>query len=238
MAKKQPILKRLYINGQKSWKDGIKTPGQRIFAHIDAHLGDHTFLRLAWHNLHKLDDGVWRCNQPTPGRLKRYRDRMGVKTVVNLRGPSRWGSYILEKEACERLGLTMINHRMYSRRMPSYEEILDVKALLESIEGPFIFHCKSGADRAGIFSALYVLLVKNGTPEEAQAELSLRYLHIKQAKTGRLDHFIAAYQKFNAQQPTPFLEWARDHYDRKKLTAEFHEGGFGNWFVEKVLHRE
>jgi protein tyrosine phosphatase (PTP) superfamily phosphohydrolase (DUF442 family) len=231
------VFKRHYIKAQESWGDGIKTREQRIFAHIDAHLGDHAFLRLLWTNLYQLDEGVWRCNQPSPRRVKKYA-RMGIKTIVNLRGPSRWGSYILEKEACEKHGIQFINHRMYSRRMPTFEELKQTQAMFESLEGPVLFHCKSGADRAGICSALYLLMVKNDSPDNALKQLSIRFLHIKHSKTGRLDHFIEAYKKFYDKQPMPFMEWAEHQYDRDQLTDEFHSGKWYDWFVDKVLHRE
>lgn len=231
------ILKRHYIKAQESWGDGIKTREQRIFAHIDAHLGDHAFLRLLWTNLSQLDEGVWRCNQPSPRRVRKYA-RMGIKTIVNLRGPSRWGSYILEKEACEKHGIQFINHRMYSRRMPKYEELLKTQAMFEALEGPVLFHCKSGADRAGICSALYLLMIKQAPVEEALKQLSIKYLHIRHSRTGRLDYFLESYKAFNDQTPIAFMDWAEQHYDRDKLTKEFHSNKWYDWFVDKVLHRE
>ncbi|EAR09039.1 hypothetical protein, partial [Reinekea blandensis] len=132
MAKKSFFLKRLYIQAQERWANGIQSRGQRWFAHIDANLGDHAFLRAFWSNLHPLTHSVWRSNQPSPRRIRRLA-RRGFRTIVNLRGPSRWGSYALEKEACEQSGLTLINHKMYSRRMPTFKELQATKALFESL---------------------------------------------------------------------------------------------------------
>lgn len=237
MAKKSFFLKRRYIDAQESWSDGIKTRGQRLFAHIDAQLGDHAFLRAFWSNLHPLTNDVWRSNQPSPRRIRRLA-RRGFRTIVNLRGPSRWGSYALEKEACEQAGLTFINHKMYSRRMPTFKELQETKALFESMERPVLFHCKSGADRAGMASALYMLMIEKQPIEQALDQLSLRYLHIRHSKTGRLDYFLEAYQRFNAEQPIDFMEWAEHHYDRKALTQSFHSSSWYDFIVDKVLHRE
>lgn len=237
MSEKQFSLKQKYIQVQESWADGIKTPKQRVLANIDAHLGDHAFLRLFWTNLNPITDTVWRSNQPSPSQVKNLADK-GVRTIVNLRGKSRWGSYVLEKEACEKYGITMINHRMYSRRMPTVEELVKFKALFESLTGKILVHCKSGADRAGMCSALYLLMIEKKPIEEAQKQLSLRYLHIKHSKTGRLDYFLEAYRQFNSETPIDFMEWAEHHYDRDKLTAEFHSNKWYDWFVDKVLRRE
>lgn len=237
MAKQTPLLKQKYLAIQESWADGITTPFQRFFAHFDAHLGDHAFLRALWTNLNPIDDNAWRSNQPSPRQVKKLA-KLGIKTIVNLRGPSRWGSYILEKEACEKYGIEFINHRMYSRRMPTFEELLKTKAMFEALEGPVLFHCKSGADRAGICSVLYQMMVLNKPIEEAQKQLSLRYLHVKHSKTGRLDYFFDTYAEFNRKTPTPFLEWAEHHYDRDTLTDEFHSNKWYDFIVDKVLHRE
>ena len=237
MAKQQSFLKQKYIAMQERWSDGIKTPWQRVLVHFDAIFGDHAFFRFMWSNLHQLDDQAWRSNQPSPRQVKKLA-RLGIKTIVNLRGPSRWGSYALEQEACARHGIKLINHRMYSRRMPTFEDLQKTQALFATLDGPALFHCKSGADRAGICSALYVLLQLNGTIDEAIAQLSFKYLHVKHSKTGRLDYFLEAYRQFNLQTPTDFMTWAEHHYDRDKLTAEFHSSQWYDWLVDKVLRRE
>jgi protein tyrosine/serine phosphatase len=237
MAKKQSYFKQQYIAMQESWSDGIKTKKQRILAHIDAHIGDHAFFRVLWKNLYQLDDLAWRSNQPSPKQVKSLAD-LGIKDIVNLRGPSRWGSYILEKEACEKYGINFINHRMYSRRMPTYEELLATQAMFNSLDGPVLFHCKSGADRAGMCATLYSLMVKKQPVEEATKQLSFKYLHIKHSKTGRLDYFFETYQKFNEHTPIDFMDWAENHYDRDTLTNEFHSNKWYDFFVDKVLNRE
>lgn len=237
MSKKHNFLKRHYIAAQEQWADGISHPAQRAFAHFDAFLGDHAFFRIWWDNLHQIAPGVWRSNQPSPRRIARLA-KLGIRTIVNLRGPSRWGSYILEKEACAKAGIQLINHRMYSRRMPTYEELLATKALFESLQGPVLFHCKSGADRAGMCAALYQLMVLKKPATVASKQLSLRFLHIKHSKTGRLDYFFASYQTHNAKDPKPFLEWAKDDYDRGKLTSEFHSNRWYDWLIDRVLMRE
>ncbi|MEJ2044539.1 MAG: tyrosine-protein phosphatase [Reinekea sp.] len=237
MAKKTPFLKQKYIAIQERWSDGIETSGQRILAHIDAVLGDHSFFRTFWSNLYQLDTNAWRSNQPSPRRIRKLAE-MGIKTIINLRGVSRWGSYALEKEACEKYGIRLINHRMYSRRMPTVDELHETKALFDSLNEPALFHCKSGADRAGICSALYILMKKQGSIDEAINQLSFKYLHIKHSKTGRLDFFLESYRKFNQHTPIEFMDWVEHHYDCDKLTEEFHSGQWYDWFVDKVLNRE
>ena len=109
---------------------------------------------------------------------------MGIKTVVNLRGERMSGSYWLEVAACKRHGITMENCLVRSRAAPSVEELRNVRDLFERIEFPALMHCKSGADRAGLISTLYMHIVEGQPIEKAVEQLSLKYGHIKQADTG------------------------------------------------------
>ena len=54
-------------------------------------------------------------------------------------------------------------------------------------------HCKSGADRAGFAAALYLLLQRRRPAEEAQEQLSWRYLHLRAGATGILHFLIDRY---------------------------------------------
>jgi protein tyrosine phosphatase (PTP) superfamily phosphohydrolase (DUF442 family) len=237
MAKKKSFLKRQLIKVQESWADGIETPIQRLLAHIDSNLGDHGFLRILWTNQHQIDSMVWRSNQPTPRRIGRL-TKKGISTIVNLRGKNRWGSYILEKEACEKHGIRLINHRMFSYKMPTIEELIKIKAMFEALDGKTLFHCKAGADRAGFCSALYLLIVKDAPIAEAQKHLSGRYLHFRYSKAGRLSYFLNCYKAFNEKEPIAFMDWCENHYDREKLTEEFKSNKWYDFIVDKVLKRE
>ena len=51
-------------------------------------------------------------------------------------------------------------------------------------------HCKSGADRAGLVSAMYLIAEKKQTVSEAKKQLSFKYLHLDFTKTGILDYIF------------------------------------------------
>ena len=44
---------------------------------------------------------MYRSNMPTPLRIKNY-SKLGIKTIINLRGVRRDGGWLLENEACEK----------------------------------------------------------------------------------------------------------------------------------------
>jgi protein tyrosine/serine phosphatase len=133
------------------------------------------------------------AGQRSPGRTSSASGRRdGIKTIVNLRGGFDASFHALEKDACERLGLNFVNFTITSREVPSRDRVLGAKRLFETLEYPALMHCKSGADRAGIMSVLYMHFRKGQTIREALDQLSLKYLHIRHGKTGVLDYTFAA----------------------------------------------
>ncbi len=80
-----------------------------------------------------------------------------------------------------------------SRDAPDKATILAAKAFFEGIEYPAVMHCKSGADRAGLAAALYLILHEGRPVAEAARQLSARYGHFRFAKTGILDAFFDRY---------------------------------------------
>ena len=76
--------------------------------------------------------------------------RLTPATILNLRGKSPKGYYLLEKEACDRHGIQLVDFQLFSREIPTPAAILEAKRLFDSIAYPALMHCKSGADRAGL----------------------------------------------------------------------------------------
>jgi protein tyrosine/serine phosphatase len=214
--------------------------GRRIdpmFEYVDLILIDHGIFRLLYANRHRLSPRAWRSSQPAPLDI-RILARRGVKTIVNLRGDRDCGSYRLETAACERHGVKLVNFSVKSRQAPDKQTIHDAKALFETVEYPILLHCKSGADRAGLMSTLYMMFAEGRPVAEAKRQLSWRYGHIRQADTGILDYVFDAYLAHNECEPIAFLDWVDQHYDPKQLTQEFRAGSMANVLVNKIMRRE
>jgi protein tyrosine/serine phosphatase len=215
----------------------LSTPLRRIAAHLDMLFVDHGIFRILWTAHHPIAPEMYRANQPAPFHLARAK-RRGVRTIVNLRGARPCGSYALEEDACRRLGLTLENFPVNSRDAPRKEVIHGARSLFDRIAYPAIMHCKSGADRAGFMSVLYLLLKKNVPLKQALSHLSWRYGHIRQAKTGILDAFFASYQAACERKPLPFLTWVDEIYDPAALKARFMSEWWANALVDRVLRHE
>lgn len=215
----------------------LNNPADRKQARRDLIWGDHGFLRKRFPNRHDLGGGMFRENQPSPERIALLAAE-GIRTIINLRGPSPKGFYLLEKEACEAHGITLINFRVYSRDVHTPETIRAAKELFERIDYPAILHCKSGADRAGFMSVLYRHFHMGDTIAQALAsELTLKKLHVKQGKTGMLDFFFEDYLKAEAATGIAFLDWVERDYDPEDVKARFMAQWSGNP-ISELLKRE
>lgn len=204
--------------------------------------GDHGFLRARFSNLYQIAPGMWRANQPSPRQIAAHAKERGIRTIINLRGTSTRGYYLLEQEACETAGIELVDFQVFSRDTPTKEALLGARDLFARIEYPALMHCKSGADRAGLMAVLYKLLHEKVPFEEAREQLSFKYLHIKHGKTGMLDWFFDAYARFNAGRPRadwkPFLDWVVQDYDRVAVKAEFLESFGRKVQFDKIVGRE
>lgn len=225
-------------------REAFQTTKGRKRAWRELMLGDHGALRLLYDNTHEVAPGkLWRTYQPSPKKLAQWKDR-GVKTVVNLRGDKPSGFYFLEEEACAQLGLELVTFRVFSRDAPSKEAIHSVKDLFSKLTYPAIIHCKSGADRAGLMATLYLYLHEGRPLREALSQLSFRYGHIKQGKTGVIDYTFEkflAYAKAEQKDPNAldaFYDWVDNVYDPAATKAEFLGSWWGNLLTDRILRRE
>ncbi|MBW0150137.1 MAG: protein tyrosine phosphatase [Phenylobacterium sp.] len=216
----------------------LSTPEGRKRARRDYMWNDHAFLRLRFQNAHWISEELVRTNQPSPEQLAGWKAR-GIKTIINLRGGFDGSFYVLEKEACEQLGLKLVDFTITSREVPSRARVLGARDLFQSIEYPALMHCKSGADRAGIMSVFYMHFRKGKPIAEALDQLHLRYLHMKAGKTGVLDYVFERYLAEGEPAGLSFVEWVESPaYQPDAMKADFRSQWWGNFFTERLLKRE
>ncbi len=219
------------------WDRPITSRRQRFAAWVNLLFSDHGVIRLAYLNEWRVSDELRRSAQPAPHDIARLA-RQGVRTIVNLRGGREQGAWPLQRDACQRHGIELREITLRSREAPSKELLLSLPEFFASLRYPALAHCKSGADRAGLFSALYVLIRQGQPVAAARKQLSLAFGHVRMAKTGVLDAFLDAFEREGEAQGIGFMDWVRDIYDPARLQAEFHEGFWSSLLVDKVMRRE
>jgi protein tyrosine phosphatase (PTP) superfamily phosphohydrolase (DUF442 family) len=180
---------------------------------------DHGFLRAVWTNLAEIAPGVYRANQPSPRQLAAY-SKMGIRSILNLRGAQPQSFYLLEEEACAALGLALHNARIKAQAIPAaaFLELLDT---FEQVERPVLMHCKSGADRTGIAAALWLLHMEGAGVEQAMRQLSLRHIHLRWTRKGVLGAILRHYAEDTREQPMPIRDWFKTRYDPDAIEAAF-----------------
>ena len=92
---------------------------------------------------------------------------------------------------------------------------------MDNIHKPFVLHCKSGADRAGLVSAIYLIIQKNLSVTEAKKQLSFKYLHLDFTKTGILDYILNVFDERLKIENIDFLDWIKKEYNPEILNSSF-----------------
>lgn len=130
-------------------------------------------------NFHPILDGeAYRSAQPSAADLARWSQDKGIRSVINLRGShpgTPW--YDAEIATSQKLGLRHFDFSMSAGRQLSQADAKTLMALLRDAPKPVLIHCKSGADRTGLASALYVAL-RGHDEARAEAQISIRYGHV------------------------------------------------------------
>jgi protein tyrosine phosphatase (PTP) superfamily phosphohydrolase (DUF442 family) len=227
-----------------SWSDGIKaargrmdTPYRRLLGHVETVFIDHSMFRALYQNRYLVGGGMWRSAQVSPAQVKAAADA-GIRTIVNLRGARDCASYILEAEACRAHGLTLVDFPVNSRAAPKKETLREAAAIFARIEYPALMHCKSGADRAGLMAALYLLVHEKRPLAEARRQLHWRYGHFRAARTGVLDHVLDLYGAAETRFGGDFFAWLDQEYDPEEAQRTFRSRAWADTVVDRVLERE
>ncbi|MEM8792078.1 MAG: sulfur transferase domain-containing protein [Pseudomonadota bacterium] len=218
------------------WERPLSGLWDRLAAWANAFFIDHSFVRMIYLNRRRISKDAWRSAQPLPYQI-RAMARDGIRTIVSLRGGQTFGSLPLEKEAIEKAGLKYDRFVLRSRALPTKEEIRALDDFFEGLEYPVLFHCKSGADRAGFMAALFLILREKAPVREALGQLSLEYGHIKQSKTGVLDALFETYLDETGGN-LPFLDWVETDYDPERIEREFKPAGWASLLGDGLLNRE
>jgi protein tyrosine/serine phosphatase len=218
----------------------LSTRRGRLATYLHHIIFDHAFLRITWTNTHWISDEVVRANQPWPYQVKRWRDR-GIRTIINLRGRGVDSHHVLERDACERYGIKQVDIiNLGSREAPTREQVLAAKAMFDEIEYPALIHCKSGADRAGVMSALYVHFRQKKPISEAIGQLDFwKFGHISASDTGVMDYAFQKYMREVEPLGISYEDWVRsDAYDPVAIKKEFRSKGWARLITNNLLRRE
>jgi hypothetical protein len=169
-------------------------------------------------NLAVVDpDHVIRSAQPT-SQLAHWIDEFHLRSVLNLRGGTKadWW-YDSEVATLAAHGLEFYDLPLSATRRPTRRELLFLIDVLERCQYPLLIHCKSGADRTGLASALYLMLKRNEPPKIAENALALEFGHIPFLGTEHLHEPLHEYAAWLCDRriehsPQRFRAWVKNEY--------------------------
>lgn len=131
-------------------------------------------------NFHETIPGeLYRSAQLSPGDLARYSKEYGIRSIINLRGSNEgkpW--YNAEVDEAKATGVEHIDFRMSARQELTQAQAGQLIDLMRNAPKPLLIHCRSGSDRTGLATALYVAAIKKGSEFDSEWQLSLAYGHI------------------------------------------------------------
>jgi protein tyrosine phosphatase (PTP) superfamily phosphohydrolase (DUF442 family) len=170
-------------------------------------------------NFHTVLDGrLYRAAQPSAANLEQYVHRYGIRTVINLRGPNSGEEWFdEEEETARRLGVHLVSLNMSATDKPQEVEVRKLIDTFDQCDEPILVHCNGGSDRSGFAAACFLLMKTSAAPEEARAQLSLRYGHFSWGPAACQGQVLDQYQQWLASQnlphsPNRFRRWAREVY--------------------------
>lgn len=170
------------------------------------------------HNIGIVDPGrVYRSAQPTSradDMIREYR----LASILNLRGgtPKNF-FYANEVRAAQDAGISFYDLPLSATRRPKRRELLLLIDVLNQCDYPLLIHCKSGADRTGLASAIYRMEILGQPPEQAKRAFTVLHSHIPWFGTQHLHEPFDEYEAWLTQRgvkhaPGLFRDWVKNEY--------------------------
>ena len=142
-------------------------------------------------NVHEVVPGeLYRSAQLSGPFLNKVVTRYGIRTVINLRGPNSESAWYRDEVAATSANhIAHIDIAMSANREPGTETIDQLIAAFKTASKPILVHCEAGADRSGLASAIYELMIEHRPASESNRQLSFYYGHFPWlwSRTGAMD---------------------------------------------------
>lgn len=127
------------------------------------------------HNFQSVSAGkVYRSAQMSGDVLAEAIQKHGIKSVVNLRGEggsAAW--YQSEMDTTQRLGVQHFDFSLSASHEATDQEMETILKAIDRAPKPVLVHCKNGADRSGLVSALYLYGLERQSADEADKQLTI-----------------------------------------------------------------
>lgn len=146
-------------------------------------------------NIHAVIPGeVYRSAQLDDAKFSKLIEKYQLKSILNLRGahPDKaW--FKAEMKVSQAYGIKHYDLPMRAHKAPSAEQLTQLLHILKTAPRPLLIHCKAGADRTGLASALTLIL--NGAPlRQAKHQYAMTYWVLASDSVSKL--FFPRYERW------------------------------------------
>ncbi|MBL4890133.1 MAG: dual specificity protein phosphatase family protein [Candidatus Lindowbacteria bacterium] len=115
-------------------------------------------------NLHKVNDSLYRGAQPTEEGFRQLK-KMGIKTIVNLRG------FHSDKDEIGDVDLQLEEIKIDTWKLDEDQVIRFIDIVSDTSNHPVFVHCLHDAYRTGTMNAMYRIVIEGWSKDEAIREM-------------------------------------------------------------------
>ena len=154
-------------------------------------IGGYLFI---YGNFHKIDSNAYRSAQLFSFNMPYYVKKYHIKSILNLRGTDN-KFYKDEINISKKYNITHYNYSISASHIQTMKAMNKIVDIIKNAPKPILIHCKAGADRTSLATALYLYNEKKYTI--APKAFSLEYLHFPWlwSKTNAMDESFDKYVK-------------------------------------------
>lgn len=152
--------------------------------------------------------------------------KLGIKTVINLRGPNPGDSWYDDERASTLAnGAEQVDMPLSSCEWMSRDQAVSLAEALKTARRPLLIHCFHGSERTGLASAMTRLLTDGQTVADARKSFSWWYLFLglgdgvvtlKQFE--QYQNWLAEHQKEHT--PEVFMTWLKTDFQPRSPSRE------------------
>lgn len=161
---------------------------------------------------------VYRSAQPDGPETAAFIERLGLRSILNLRGERGRSAWLAEERAAAAAhGVEHHSVRLSAKRMPPSPRLREIVEILDTAPRPLLFHCQGGVERSGLIGAVAVLL-DGGDLAAARDQFSPSKGFVPAISRSEVPRVLDDYERWLAERgeshsPDRFRAWvARDYH--------------------------
>ena len=204
----------------------MKIAGRFLIA-VGIIMGIILYYFYAFGNFYEVvEERIYRSAQLSEKKLQNIFAKKKLKTIINLRGEDEGKNwYAMEKKIAEDNDIQYYSFRFVAHSLPNCTQLDALIEALKAAPRPLLLHCKGGADRTGLASALALAIEKDSPLSELKQQFSLIYGVIP--FTGSTGHLLfSQYENWlnhngSRHNRDTLLYWIKNFYVDNKGNIEF-----------------